>query len=275
MMSLGLGVFDGVHLGHQALLSHCSHALTFYPHPAHVLKKNSALQLLTTHEEMKSLIPNLLVLEFTEAISQMSPDIFLETVILKQFSPQQLVIGYDYCFGRHRMGNASYLLEWGKAHGIKVLVIPPVTLGGEPVKSSRIRTELLNGNFNHAIELLGHSYPLSGTVIHGQHRGAPLGFPTANLDIEAFKLIPCNGVYGGHVTIDGTRYKAGIYIGNRPTFKDELPKHQVEVHIIGFSGNLYDQPFCVEVTSQIRPELNFESLDQLKQQIEEDLTKIV
>jgi riboflavin kinase/FMN adenylyltransferase len=274
MMSLGLGVFDGLHLGHQKLLSHCSHALTFYPHPSQVLKKNSDLKLLTTLDELKVLIPQLLVLNFTEEISIMSPDVFLEEIIVRQFSPQQLVVGYDYCFGRYRAGDAKYLVEWGAKNGVKVLVIPPVTLGGEPVKSSRIRSAIVAGEFNHAVELLGHPYPISGTVIHGQHRGTPLGFPTANLDVETMKLVPPHGVYGGYVDLDHCRYPAGIYIGSRPTFADEAAV-QVEVHLIGFSGDLYGQSLSVQMTSMIRPEIRFENVEQLKQQIEEDLKKIV
>ncbi len=274
MMSLGLGVFDGVHLGHQKLLSHCSHALTFYPHPSSILNRYSDLKLLTTLEELHGLIPRLLVLEFTHELSQMSPDVFLETVILKQFSPQQLVVGYDYCFGRHRSGDAQHLMDWGTRHGIKTLIIPPVTMDGQPVKSSRIRTAIMEGHFDGAVALLGHPYPISGTVIHGHHRGAPLGFPTANLEVSSTKLIPAHGVYGGYVRLDQKQYPAAVYIGARPTFGD-TPQLQIEVHLIGFSGDLYGQSFTVELESMIRPEMRFESVDQLKQQIEEDIKRIV
>jgi len=272
--SLGLGIFDGFHLGHQELLSHCSDALTFHPHPSFVLKKSSEFKSLTSLDELRYFIPSLRVLTFNHDLAMMSAESFLNDIVLGQFSPKKIVVGYDYCFGKNRSGDTEMLRRWGQENRVEIQVIEPVSLEGGPVKSSRIRAEILRGEFDLALRLLGHGYPISGTVIHGQHRGTGMGFPTANLDVHPDKLLPCLGVYGGWVDINSHRYKAGIYIGKNPTFQDDTGC-QVEVHIIGGEFDLYGTSLQVMLTQFIRPDHRFDSVELLKFQIGEDLKKIV
>ncbi len=266
---IGLGAFDGFHKGHQALAEQCDALLSLHPHPNVVLGKTSEFKYLTTPEELTFLYPNLKVLTFTSEIAQMSPLEFLNTVILDLFHPSKIVIGYDYRFGKKGEGDGPLLQKWALENNIDFEVIEPVKEADLPIKSGQIRQWIQENKFNTACHALGHGYPLIGTVIKGDGRGASLGFPTANLELPEEKLLPQPGVYQALLIENKTESPCIIYIGTKPTFEGLITS--VEVHIPNRSENLYSQKLTVLLTQQIRPEIKFESKDALIAQIHKDL----
>lgn len=270
--SLGLGVFDGLHRGHHALLEHCDQLLTLTPHPAVVLGKHSDLKLLTVFEEAQSLYPQLIGLHFNQEVAEMSPHAFLD-LLHESFSPRNIVVGYDYRFGHRREGTIDILHEWGTHQQVSISVVEPFHYKGTAVKSSTIRSLILSGNFTEAIDLLGHPYPLSGTVISGEGRGKSLGFPTANLLLPTEKLCPLPGVYSGDCQLDTVTYRCMVYIGSKPTF--ELSTFSVEVYIPDYHGDdFYGNRLMVMMDRFIRNEVAFPSSDMLVAQIEKDITQL-
>ena len=265
---LGLGVFDGIHLGHQQLLNQADALLTFEPHPISILK-NITVQRLTTAKELPFYIPQLFTLEFTKNISEMSAEDFLNKIILAEINPKKIVVGYDYHYGHKREGNIDTLKLWGKQNNIEIIEIEPFLYKEQLVKSRIIRTAITETNFNQGIEWLGHSYLIKGIVIEGEGRGKKIGFPTANIKVEANKCIPQYGVYKGKTSIKGKTYKAMIYIGNKPTFNSNFTA--IEIHILNFNTSIYNQEIDVFLEEKIRNHKKFESTDQLIQQIEKDI----
>ncbi len=270
--TLGLGVFDGLHRGHMAIASHCQALLTLSPHPALVLGKKTSLEVLSTLPELRHLFPQVIHLPFTKEISQLEPTVFLEALIFHQLAPKKIIVGYDYRFGVGGKGDFAFLQNWATGHGIETVQIPPYAYQGQVVKSSDIRTYLLEGQFDKAIALLGHPYLIIGNVVHGEGRGKKLGFPTANLQLPKHKLVPKLGVYAGTVLIKKESLPAIIYIGKKPTFGEHAVV--VEVHIPGFDQVLYGQDLAVFLTKKIRGEMVFSGPEALVQQIQLDLTAI-
>ena len=269
---IGLGVFDGVHLGHQALWSKCSALLTFDPHPITALK-GIQIQRLTTIKEMQYYIPDLYVLTFNQEIAKLTPASFLDQVMTHEIQPQKIVVGYDYRFGAKKAGNFEYLTEWAGKRGVSVEKIAPVNSGGFPVKSSRVRDALISGDIAQAVQLMGHSYLMIGTVIHGEGRGKVLGFPTANIQVPDNKLIPGDGVYAGSVIWQEQDHKAVISIGKKPTFAKQ--GSHIEVHIPGFSEDIYGHELSLFIEKRIRDQQTFPDQDALVAQIKQDLTNII
>jgi riboflavin kinase/FMN adenylyltransferase len=267
--TLALGVFDGMHLGHQQLLENNAYALTLYPHPAHVLKKNKHLPILSTPREMRKIYSRLLVLKFTPDICKLTWDAFLDQVVKEQIRPKRIVVGFDYHFGNRREGNFKKLSQWAKKNGISVTQIDPFSQNGTLIKSTLIRESIVHGNFNQAVELLGHPYLICGSVI----KGKTMGYPTANLTVPKMKLLPKNGVYKGFVNVGGRRYTCGIYIGTKPTFNGK--NKQVEVFLVDYDGNLYNRQLALYVTEFVRPEMTFNNTEALKDQIRNDLNQIL
>ncbi len=269
-MRIGLGVFDGLHKGHLAIAGQVDCLVTFSPHPDVVLNKNPQLLRLSTLSELRCISPvPVHTLRFSKAMASMSPDDFLKQVIMPTFNPQKIVVGYDFKFGAKRQGNHQFLTEWGKANGVAIEVVPPACHGDIPIKSSDIRTYLLEGAFDTAVHLLGHPYLIEGKVIHGEKRGRQLGFPTANLVLPADKLIPANGVFSGEVKLGKKTIHSMIYIGNKPTFGGK--KTVVEVFLYNFDGNLYGKTLKVFLKKKLRGEKQFSSKDELIAQLQHDL----
>ena len=272
--AMGLGVFDGYHLGHQELLKNCDHALSFFPHPDYVLKKNKKIQSLTTIDELLTFFPSLSVLQFDEDIIKKMPIEFIEDVIMTTFSPQKLVVGYDFKFGYQAQGSVSWLKDWGLKRHVEIQVVPAVLdEKGASIKSHQIRQYLsTEGLFNSALKDLGHPYLVKGEVIHGEGRGKTLGYPTANLRIPIEKQWPAFGVYKGLVLIQNKEYIGMVYIGKKPTFKGN--QCVFEVHILNFNGILYGQCLSVYLTEFIRGEKFFSNQEDLKIQIQQDIESI-
>ncbi len=283
-----IGSYDGVHVGHQSIFSRIqqlakeidgeSIAITFHPHPRQVVyPKDKTLKLITTIEEKITLMEscgfdNLVIVPFTIEFSQQSPDEYIER-LFEIFNPKYIVIGYDHRFGLNRQGDINYLRWHSKTKDFKVIEIEKKELDEVAVSSTKIRTALSEGKIIKATQLLGHSFFLSGKVIHGQKIGKSIGYPTANLKIlDNYKLLPLDGIYAVYVHIDGERFGGMLYIGNRPTLETHNEK-TIEVNIFDFNQTIYGKIIQLEFLEFIRGDQKFEGLENLKAQLADDKIK--
>jgi len=279
-----VGTFDGVHAGHRAIIrevtgrartKNCrSVVVTFDPHPRTVVGRGPA-RLLSTLEERLHLIEELevdatLVLEFTYAFSRQSPREFYEKYLIRGTGMKEVIIGHDHMFGRDRVAGTQELQQLGGEFGFATTVVAPVKIDGDTVSSSRIRELLLEGNVDRAERLLQRPYDLTGIVVHGDGRGAQIGFPTANIAVDnQEKLIPANGVYLVSVDCNNNRLYGMLNIGVRPTF-GAGSESTIEVHVLEFNGDLYEKKIGVQFLKRLRPEKKFESVGALIHQLEND-----
>ncbi|MBQ9306868.1 MAG: bifunctional riboflavin kinase/FAD synthetase [Clostridia bacterium] len=280
---LVLGMFDGVHRGHQALLMQGAEqaeqlklplvVATFEPHPLDVLFPERAPKRLTTLEERASLmegygVDKLCVTKFTREIADTPPEVFLSE-LSRTFAPKCVICGFNYTFGAKGAGKPEDLDAYGQAHGFTTIVLPPVEIAGGTVSSTRIREELEKGDIRLATRLLGHAYTFSGTVEQGKHIGRELGFPTANVSYTPEKAFPRYGVYVGYLmTESGKARQSVINIGRHPT----LPEGNItiEVHVLGEHPDLYGRAVTVMLMDFLRDEQKFESREALVEQLERD-----
>lgn len=281
--SLALGVFDGVHLGHQRVISDAlkksqkfdstSTIVTFSKHPRCVISKTPPSMLNSLDERLKIFesigVQAVVVLDFNEELSEMVAKDYLENILLKCLNPKSITIGYNHKFGGDKLGSGRFLEDYSHEHGFEVSVISPVKIDNHVVSSSAVRKFLQKGDVETAAKFLGRTFKAKGLVVHGQHLGRLLGFPTANLSIPDELIIPLSGVYNGLAQIDSKVYHAVINIGKRPTIGD-LKKDLVEVHILNFNEDIYGKELEITFLSRIRDEMKFVSLDELKVQIEKD-----
>ena len=280
---LSIGNFDGVHLGHQALLAetasqgraaHCpSIAVTFDPHPATLLRPDRAGPFLTTIADRTALlqqygVDHVLILQTSSTLLQLTATEFFERVVVGMLQARALVEGFNFGFGRDRAGTIELLKELCTKHQVKLTMMEPQVLHGQPVSSSRVRAELQAGNVDVVRELLDRPYRIAGIVGTGQKRGATLGFPTANLNLVP-TLLPGDGVYAVRAIHEGKTWPAAANIGPNPTFGENARK--VEVHLIGFTGELYDRSLAVEFVKKIRDTRPFASVQELVAQINKDV----
>jgi riboflavin kinase/FMN adenylyltransferase len=283
--ALSVGNFDGVHRGHVALLEELRRraaavggpavALTFDPHPLQLLRPDSYPPPLTTVAERARLLEahgadHVVILGTTHDFLRLTAGEFFDQVVRGQFDARAMVEGASFGFGRDRGGNVDTLTGLCRRDGLELVVVPPVDVGGEPVSSSRVRAALQRGAVREAAECLGRPYRLSGTVEAGRRRGAGLGFPTANLG-RATTLIPGDGVYAVRASHAGTRWPGAANIGPNPTFGENARK--VEVHLIGFQGDLYGQELSVDFLDRLRDTRPFGSVDELVAQLRADVER--
>lgn len=280
---IALGVFDGVHLGHQKVLLNAvkkaqelniiSAVVTFSKHPRTVILKSHPEMLISLEERLRLFkelgLGAAVVLDFDEKLASMPAKDYLEKVLIGSLNARSITIGYNHKFGGDKAGNGKFLEEYSEKYGYEVDVISPVKIDNHVVSSSAVRKFLLKGDVSTAEKLLGKPFKISGEVVHGQHLGRSLGFPTANLKLPEELIIPMSGVYGGTAEIDSKTYNAVINIGRRPTIGD-LKKDLVEVHILDFDEDIYGKNLQVSFLQRIRDEKKFNSLDELKAQIKED-----
>jgi riboflavin kinase/FMN adenylyltransferase len=279
---VALGNFDGVHRGHRKVIApilsdSIATVVTFHPHPQEFFT-GQPRQLLTPLDEkveiLRSLgVEQLVLLPFDQILANMPPVEFVETILLKQLQARKISVGQDFCFGSRRAGTTEDLRAIAAKHGVEVQVIPLHTQNDERISSSAIRQALQDGDLSTANDLLGRPYSLIGNVVHGQQLGRTIGFPTANLQVPLEKFLPRQGVYSVRVYCPTLPAHEGslpgvMNIGNRPTV-DGL-KQTIEVHLLDWSGNLYDQTLTVSLEKFLRPEQKFPSLDALKTQIQLD-----
>ncbi|MCC7299198.1 MAG: bifunctional riboflavin kinase/FAD synthetase [Bacteroidia bacterium] len=280
------GTFDGVHLGHQKVLKHVvntaqkangeSMLLTFYPHPRLVLYPNdNSLRLLNSIEEKADLIAltgidHMLILPFTDAISNLAPIEFVRNILVETLNIQTMIVGYDHRFGKNREGSFENLVEFGDMFNFNVQEIPASEIEDIAISSTRIRKALLAGELQLANELLGRYYKFSGVVIHGKKLGRTIGFPTANIGIrDPYKLIPSSGVYAVFAHIQGQRYPGAANIGWNPTIDGK--GFSIEVHLFDFQKDIYNCEIELEMVQFLRPEEKFKGIEELTVQIEKDV----
>lgn len=293
-----IGNFDGVHKGHQNLIKRaidCARleglpavVITFDPHPLRVLLGDGAPPQLISLQHKLECFADLgadlaLVLPFTREIASLSPELFVDTVLVESLNTRILVVGYDYAFGKGRRGNAAMLAAQGREYGFVVEEYPAVYVNGDIVSSTRIRRALMDGDAAEAAALLGRPHSVEGVVTKGMNRGGRLlGFPTANLRMDVELLLPKTGVYAvlaevnpkqhslpGVCTGSGGMYLKGVAnVGKNPTFGDDFLR--VETHLLDFHANIYDTPFRVHFIERLRDERKFDGVNELMDQIRRD-----
>ena len=282
-----IGFFDGVHLGHSYLIDQLkaesasknleSTIITFDSHPRKVLKKDFQPSLLNTLEEKKALlaktgVDNVIIIHFDDSIASLSAFDFMSSMLKRKLNVSELLIGYDNMFGHNRMEGFDDYVRFGKELNIEVKEALPLIVDDSAVSSSRVRKLLQAGDVRNANKLLGYEYKLEGTVVHGNHIGATLGFPTANMGmIDEGKLIPKGGVYCVRCMTSDSSLRTGMTnIGTRPTFytNDEVT---VETNILDFNEDIYDEHFYIFFVDRIRDEQKFSSKEELIQQLNKDL----
>lgn len=285
-----IGAYDGVHLGHQAVIAHVREAaeaigavsvvLTFDRHPATVVRPESAPRLLTDANQRLELLADTgvdatAIVRFDAAQSQETPESFIERVLIGGLDVAKVVVGEDFHFGTHRAGNVALLEKFGVSHGFEVEPIELVArVDGvdEPVSSTAIRRALAGGDVELAARMLGRAHEVRGVVVKGDQRGRLLGFPTANVEVPNAMCLPADGVYaGGYVRPDGTEHPCAINIGRRPTFYEHADHSLLEAHLLDFHGDLYGERAKVRFDHFLRSERKFDGIEALKSQLDLDV----
>jgi len=280
-----IGNFDGVHLGHQMLFSEVvsrayrlqgtSVVVTFEPHPLQVVRPEIGIKLISTYEQKVELISlagidALVVIPFTRDFSATSAETFVDDVLIKTIGVKELVVGYDYAFGKGRQGNIEFLREQGKLKGFPVTVVEPYYVDDMLVSSSKVRELVSAGRMMDVKKLLGRNYQIRGTVQEGKKRGGPVvGFKTANLHLAEEDLCPKHGVYVTQVVYDGKCYGGVLNIGYNPTFGEN--RLSAETHIFDFNQDIYGKEIKINLLKHLRGEKKFSGPEELAGQIREDI----
>ncbi|MEY2485242.1 MAG: riboflavin kinase / adenylyltransferase [Verrucomicrobiota bacterium] len=282
---LAIGVFDGVHRGHQAVIStsarHAHSAdgtpvvVTFDPHPAKVLRPNDAPHLLTATAHKIALIrqlgvAHLLVIQFSREFAATPAEEFVRALATHSNPLREICVGHEWSFGRNRTGNLALLKQMGTQLQFEVVGIPPVAIQGNVVSSTAIRQAIEAGDFPKAAEMLGREYSIVGTVTGGEKLGKKIGFPTANLSAHS-EQFPPNGVYFAEAWIDGVLFHGVVNLGFRPTVARREPQRILEIHLLDFDRDIYGQDIEVRFLKYLRPEKKFENVESLVQQIKADV----
>lgn len=282
---IALGVFDGVHLGHRKLIKltvnkakknkGISIVVTFDPHPDRIIIPENNVFLLTTLKERINLIRDLevdifLIIKFSKILSKMSPKDFIVKILVNSLQVKELFVGFNYKFGFQGKGNVDCLKKYGKIYKFKTSILKPEVINKTIISSTIIKEYIRLGDTKKAKKLLGHNVIISGRVISGKGRGRKLlNFATANIEIPLEKILPANGVYLVEINIDNQKYYGLMNIGIKPTFKEK--NKTVEVHIINFNKNIYNQVVNINMLQKIRNEKYFNHPGLLKKQIEDDI----
>jgi riboflavin kinase/FMN adenylyltransferase len=283
---VGLGNFDGVHLGHRELILRMVDRarqvggvpaiLTFHPHPMAVLRPESAPPLLLTQDAKEEIIAGLgvrlmLRIPFELDFAKLLPDEFVRAVLCAELGAVGIFVGYNYTFGHRGHGGPATLVRFSQEHGYEINIIEPVEIGGEVVSSTRIRELLARGRVEDARKFLGYTPFIDGIVVSGAGRGRELGFPTANLVTDRNILVPVNGVYAVKAEVGGQLFSGVGNIGYRPTFATNNTTKNIEIHLFDFARNLYGQSMRVFFARHIRDERKFGSATELVRQIKSDV----
>jgi riboflavin kinase/FMN adenylyltransferase len=284
---LAIGVFDGVHLGHQSVIStSTSHArsadgtpvvITFDPHPLKVLRPHNAPHLLTATQHKIGLIrdlgvEHLLVITFDKSFAATPPEDFIEQLVLHSSPLGEICVGHEWSFGKDRRGNLDLLKKLGAQFNFNVVAIPPVKIDGAVVSSTAIRRVVEKGDLATAAAMLGRDYTILGTVVPGAKIGKKLGYPTANLSAHS-EQFPPNGVYFAEATLDGVVYPGVVNLGYRPTVSSGKSERILEIHLLDFDREIYGKDLEVRFVRYLRPEKKFENVDALIRQIEFDVRR--
>lgn len=282
-LSLSLGMFDGVHLGHKSIIDELAKVgsennldtaiLTFWPHPRFVLNPAEDLKLLNTLEEKISLIEkyginHLFLKEFDEEFRNLTGEEFVRQILVEKLNVKYLIIGYDHSFGKNRSGNFELLQKLSKELDFEVEQMEAINIHENNISSTKIRNALLSGNIKEANEMLGYFYSVSGKVVHGKKLGRTIGYPTANIETESIKLLPKKGAYIVEVFLDDQQYKGMLSVGINPTVNGE--KLTVEVYILDFEGDIYGEAITVKFRDFLHDEIKFEGIEKLVERLDED-----
>ena len=280
MKVLAVGIFDGVHAGHQQIIATAKHlgevtVMTFDPHPTSVVApERTPSQLISVKDRIELLkqagATYVEVVNFNKDFSQLSPDQFIEDVLLGRFKAEHVVIGENFNFGFKAQGSPKYLSEVGPKYGFGVSIVKLQEERGSTISSTRIRSLIIDGEIERANELLTRRFYLKGPVVHGEKRGREIGYPTANLGLAPLATIPADGVYAGWLSVGESRWAAAISIGTNPTFPG-VRGRQVEAYAIDQVGlDLYDQEAKIEFGFRLRDTLKFDGLAPLLEQMKKD-----
>jgi riboflavin kinase/FMN adenylyltransferase len=280
-----VGIFDGVHKGHTHLLKILkskakqyegeSVVITLWPHPRTILYPEKELKLLTIlSEKIKLLeeqgVDHLIIIPFSKEFAQITAEEFIHSILVSKIGFKCFVVGFDNHIGRNKEGSIDVIRSESKKYGYEVVIPEPVFEGNERVSSTDIRLFLEYGEVEKAARFLGYNYSITGTVVKGKMLGRTLGYPTANLEIDSFKMLVGIGVYAAYVFIDGHIYKGMINIGFRPTVDKLLLHKSIEVNIFDFDGDLYGKQITVTFANHLRGEVKFSGIEELKQQLAKD-----
>jgi riboflavin kinase/FMN adenylyltransferase len=277
---VAIGIFDGVHAGHQQIIATAKHqgdvtVMTFDPHPTSVFApERTPTQLVNIKDRIELLKKAgaiaVDVVTFNKEFSQLSPDQFIEDILIGRFSAEHVVIGENFNFGHKAQGTPKYLTEVGPKYGFGVSIVKLQEDRGSSISSSRIRNLIIDGQIERANELLTRNFYLKGPVIHGEKRGREIGYPTANIGLTSLATIPADGVYAGWLSVGENRWAAAISIGTNPTFPG-VRGRQVEAYALDQVGlDLYDQEGKIEFGYRLRDTLKFDGLAPLLEQMKKD-----
>jgi riboflavin kinase/FMN adenylyltransferase len=283
-----IGKFDGVHLGHRGVIAQLSAlaatrglepvVVTFDRHPFSLLRPDACPEALVSNAQRAALLADspvaaTVVLEFTRALSELSPDAFVERILVETLAAELVLAGADFRFGFKGAGTIETLRELGGRHGFEVVLIDDVRIAGERVSSTKIRELLAAGDVRAAAALLGRYPSVRSTVVHGDAIGREIGFPTANLDPAMEGFLPADGVYAAWAFIDGERYGAAVSIGNNPTF-DGVPARRTEAHLLDVNVDAYGKNIELHFVDYIRPMVKFDGIDALVAALTADADRI-
>ena len=277
---IAIGIFDGVHAGHQQIIATAKHqgdvtVMTFDPHPASVIApERTPTQLVTIKDRIELLkkagASAVEVVNFNSDFSKLSPDQFIEDILVGRFAAEHVVIGENFNFGYKAQGTPKYLSEVGPKYGFGVSIVKLQEDRGSTISSSRIRNLIIDGQIERANELLTRNFYLKGLVIHGEKRGREIGYPTANIGLTSLATVPADGVYAGWLSVGENRWPAAISIGTNPTFPG-VRGRQVEAYALDQVGlELYDQEAIIEFGFRLRDTLKFDGLAPLLEQMKKD-----
>lgn len=279
-----IGTFDGVHIGHTKIINQLinislknnltSILLSFFPHPKMVLQNDNELKLINTIQEKEGLLNSLnldylIIKEFTKDFSRLSALEFVRDILVNKLNAKHIIIGYDHHFGRNRTANIEQLKEFGELYDFKVTEILAQDIDDIAISSTKIRKALINGEIKLANKFLGYNFFFNGDVVHGNNIGKTISFPTANIKVDQpYKLIPKNGVYIVKTIIDNQTTFGMMNIGYNPTFNRK--QKSIEIHFLNFNKNIYHKNLTIEMIMRIRNEIKFNSVEDLKKQLEQD-----
>lgn len=279
---VALGSFDGLHLGHLSLIEKVkelanknhgnSMVFTFKNHPRDLIRLNEKVELLMTNTEkinilQKANIDILAFRTFNENIMKMQPEDFIKW-ICKDYNVKGIVVGFNFKFGYKNLGDIEVLRKYKQEYNYELVVMEPYKMDGDIISSTRIRRELVAGNIDKVNKMLSRPYSLSGKVIHGKKLGRTIGFPTINMEINPSKIIPAKGVYYTNIIINGEIFKGITSVGNNPTVNGE--NLTIETYVLNFNNEIYGEEVTLYFISKIRNEIKFNSINELKEQLEKD-----
>jgi len=283
-----LGTFDGFHLGHASIFQRLKAkaqslqlppvVITFHPHPRVLVTPDDPPLLLTTPEEKISILEkefdgSLVFLRFDDQLRRMTAEDFAKNILVDSFGIKALVVGYNHSFGHQRSGNIDHLQRIGAREGFELEVVGPVTYRDAPISSSRIRRAISEGGWDEVLAMLGHAYPIHGTVVRGLGRGKKLGWPTINIVWAERKLLPPEGVYSCRASVNGDLFRGMMFLGVNMFNPDKAVS--VEANLFDFDRDIYDSEVVLYPEHFIRPNAHFDSADELAQQIARDKRNIL